>query len=122
MGTVTETVPPIAGGTKKSVSDGGGVRFERLLGKHLMGATYATGGDTITMPAAPAGGTLFCVSILAYTRVAGMHIDWNLDTTTPKLIAYDEDNTSGIEAELSNGNAALAAVVVFLEFIYKIGA
>lgn len=120
MGTTVETTPPFKAGANKDNSQGG-IRMERRYAIHTMGATYATGGDTVTLPAAPPGGTLWCVHILSYTRVAGMSIHWNKDTSTPKLIAYDEDNTSGIEAELANASAALAAVVVHLEFIYTIG-
>ncbi len=121
MGTVTTTVTPVSSGSPKTIQSKGGLRIERVLGKHLMGATYATGGDTITMPGTPPGGTLFCVHILAYDRVAGLSLHWDGSVSTPKIKAFDEDNTSGIEAELANANAALAAVVVYLEFIYKIG-
>lgn len=120
MGTTTESTPAFRGGASKDASLGG-IRIERLYTKHVMGATYATNGDTITLPAAPPGGTLWCVHILAYTRVAGMSLHWNESTTTPKIVAFDEDNTSGIEAELANANAALAAVNVFLELIYTVG-
>lgn len=122
MGTVTTTAGPYANGSPKTVTSRGGMRIERKITKNLMGATYATGGDTVTKPDAPPGGTLIAVQILAdENRPAGISMTWNGSASTPKILAYDEDNTSGIEAELTNANAALAAVVVWLEWIYTVG-
>lgn len=119
MGTTAETVPAFTGGSPKNFSLGG-TKVARVLAKHTMGATYATGGDTITLPPAPAGGTLFCVSVLGYTQTAAaVDILWDGSVVTPKLKVYVE--TTGTSAELANGNAGQAATVVFLEFIYTIG-
>lgn len=120
MGTMVTVVPPTAGGTKKTVSTGG-IRYEKLIGEFTMGATYATGGDTLPLPVVP-GGTLRCVSILYYERVAGMSLHWDGSTSTPKIKAFDEDNASGIEAELANASSALAAVEVIVEYVFRIGA
>lgn len=119
MGTVTQTVAPMKLGSPKTVASRGGRRIERLLGKHLMGATYATGGDTITMPTAPPGGTLFAINVVSYTPQAGVLIQWDQSTSTPKLKVFVE--SAGTSAELANGNAGQAATVVFLEFLYTVG-
>lgn len=103
------------------VASRGGVRKRELYGEALMGATYATGGDTLPTPPTISGFTLWAVSILAYERVAGMSLHWNFDTATPKIVAFDEDNASGIEAELANASAALAAVNVKYALIYLSG-
>ncbi len=120
MGTLVTVVPPASGGTLKTVSKGG-MRYERLIGEFTMGATYATGGDTLPLPTVP-GGTLRCVSILHYERVAGMSVHWDGSVSAPKIIAFDEDNASGIEAELANASSALAAVEVIVEYIFRVGA
>lgn len=122
MGTVTTTAGPYASGSPKTVYSTGGRRLVRKVTKNLMGATYATSGDTVTKPDAPPGGTLLCINILADpNRPAGISFTWDGSTSTPKIIAYDEDNTSGIEAELANGSAALVAQVLYIEWIYTVG-
>ena len=119
MGTVTDVASPIEGGTRTPISRGA-ARYISLIGKHLMGATYATNGDTITMPGTPPGGTLFCVEVIAVdTLLAGREILWNGSLVTPKLQAFVE--TAGASAELANASATLAAVNVYLRFIYKVG-
>lgn len=119
MGTTVEVEVPVEGGTRKAVSEAG-VRFIHLYGKHTMGATYATGGDTVALPSAPPGYTLWCVNILSAPGLpAGHTLQWDGTEATPKILAYDEDNTTGIQAELAADSAALAAVELYLDFIYK---
>lgn len=120
MGTTVEVEVPLEGGTRKTVSEAG-IKFIHKYGKHTMGATYANpGGDTVSMPDVPPGYTLWCVNILAAPGLpAGYSLVWDGSETTPKIIAYDEDGTSGIQAELTNSSAALAAVELYLDFIYK---
>lgn len=121
MGTVTYTIPPIDPGAGKPESHGG-VKIVRRLAKCLMGATYATGGDELAVPSAPPGGTLASIAIhSAPSLPAGISLRVVFSTSAPKIMAMDEDNTSGIEAELSNGNAALVAQVVWVEFVWTIG-
>lgn len=121
MGTLVTLVAPASAGAKKDYSEGG-IVYDVKYGEFTMGATYATGGDTVPLPDAPPGGVLRAVEIVHYDRLAGMSIHWDGSTVTPKLVAFDEDNVSGIEAELANASAALAAVDVILRFIYRIGA
>lgn len=121
MGAFTATQGAFRVSVPPAVSRGGGVQAIEILTKGTMGATYATGGDTVAIPSAPTNFDLFAVEIVSYTRVPGISIHWDQSTSAPKLIAYDEDNTSGIEAELANANAALAACVVTLRFIFVAG-
>lgn len=122
MGTVTHTVAPVQGGDLP-VASRGGIRFKTVRSKSLMGATYATGGDTVTLPTAPDGYSLYEVRITSSPSLpVGISLHWDGSTSTPKILAYDEDNTSGVQAELANASAALVAAVVFLEFVYKSGA
>lgn len=119
MGSMVEVETPLEGGTRKPVSEAG-IKFIHLYGKQTMGATYATGGDTVAVPDAPPGYTLWCLDILSAVGLpAGFTLAWDGDSDEPKILAYDEDDTSGVQAELANGNAALAAVEVYLDFIYK---
>ncbi len=123
MGTVTTTAGPYQGGSPKTVASRGGVQFVRKITKNLMGATYATGGDTVTKPDAPPGGTLFCVHVLAAPNLpVGIDLVWDGAVgATVKILAYDEDNTSGVAAELANASAALVAQVLYIEWIYTVG-
>lgn len=121
MGTTVEQLGPLVRASRKAVDSTGGVGAESILMKHTMGATYATGGDTIALPAAPPGCTLFAVHVISHNAGPGMTIVWDHSTSTPKLLWYDEDNTSGVAAEGGNGVNTLAAVVVFLELIYTRG-
>jgi hypothetical protein len=120
MGTIVLTQSPLRASTDPAVSRGG-LRTAEYLAKCTMGATYATGGDTVTTPSAPTNYDLFAVEVISHNAGAGIDIEWNQSTSAPKLIAYDEDNTSGVAAQVSDGSSALAAVVVFLRFIYVSG-
>jgi hypothetical protein len=121
MGTVTHTIAPRRAGEPPVVSQGG-YREIRLRSKSLMGATYATGGDTVTEPDVPSGYDLQEVRITsAPALLATYTLHWDGSVSTPKIEAYVENATTGISAELGSGSAALAAQVVFLEFIYTSG-
>lgn len=121
MGTAAEVITPTEGGTRKAESQGG-VRIVRKFGTYTFPATYATGGDTVPQPDAPAGGTLISVHIVHADAPAGMTPKWTGNTTTVKILVTDEDNTSGISAELANANAAMSGLALHLEWIYRIGA
>jgi len=121
MGAFTVTQGAFTASKTPAVSVGGGLRVYEVLTRGTMGATYATGGDTVAIPTAPTNYDLWAVEIVSYTRVAGISIHWDQSTSAPKLIAYDEDDTSGIEAQLANASTALAAAVVTLRFIFVAG-
>ena len=121
MGSFTPTQAAFRASRTPAVSVGGGLRVEEMATVGTMGATYATGGDSVAIPTPPPNYDLWAVEIISYTRIAGYSIHWNQSVSTPKLIAYDEDGTSGIEAELANASNALAAVVVYLRFIFVAG-
>jgi|GEM_PF-6339491 len=121
MGTIVFTQAPIESSEPPATSRGGGVRVKNFLATMTMGATYATGGDTVTAAATITGYDLFAVEVISHNAGAGIDIVWDHSTSTPKLIAYDEDGTSGIAAQLGNGSSALAAVVVYLRYVYVAG-
>lgn len=121
MGTLATVVEPTEGGAAP-MDARGGVRWVRKIGEYTFPATYASGGDTVPLPDAPPGGTLRCVSIVHAATPAGIDVRWDGDTAEPELLAYDEDNTSGVAAELANGNGQLDGLVVILEFLYRVGA
>lgn len=119
MGTVTHSRAPFESGELPVVSRAG-IRTKRLRSTSLMGATYATSGDTVTLPTAPAGYTLDEVKITSAIGLpAGFILTWDGNKTTPKIIAYDP--ATGTHAQLANASAALAAVVLYLEFVYVSG-
>lgn len=120
MGTLAEVIAPSAGGTRKTVSEGG-IRYEMWYGEFTFPATYATNGDTVPKPQGPAGGTLKAVQVVHAALPAGIDVQWDGGTSTIKLKAFDEDNTSGVAAELANGNGQLDGITAILGFLYRIG-
>lgn len=121
MGTVVHTRGAFEAGSPPSVSRGS-IREKRLRLKSTMGATYATGGDTVPLPTAPSGYDLDEVRITSSPALpAGITLHWDGSVATPKIVATDEDNTTGISAELASASAALAAAVLYLELVYVSG-
>lgn len=120
MGTLTATATHRRGGYKEESR--GGVRLESIYVVTAGAATYATSGDTLPTPTVPTGWTLLSIELVWWDKAAGITIKWNGNTSTPKLIAFDEDNTSGIEAELANGNAQLNGLAMHFRYNYRIGA
>lgn len=121
MGALVYTQTPFTASKEPAVSVGGGIRAHEVYATATFGATYATGGQTFTQPTVPTNYDLWAVEVLAHDAGAGIDIRWDLSTATPKLLAYDEDDTSGIAAQLANSSAALAAVVVKLRLVYVAG-
>jgi hypothetical protein len=120
MGTLTVVTPPTAGSTRKTVSEGG-VRFEMEIAELTGAATYATNGDVLPIPTRPTGWVLKAIEVVHAATPAGITVRWNGNTTTPKLLAYDEDNTSGVQAELANADTQLASIVVVLRYVWRVG-
>jgi hypothetical protein len=115
---VTQVAPRRAGDTPPSSQ--GGVRYEIRRGRATMGATYATGGDSMPTPATISGYTLDEVRITSTTGLpAGVQLQWDGGIAPPKIFAYDP--ATGTHAQLANASAALAAVVVRYEYVYISG-
>jgi hypothetical protein len=117
MGTVAYTETPQRGGSPAPVARGA-VTYNLYYAKVTMSASYASGGDTVTKPTVPDNQALWALEVIEHTAGAGIDIRWNGNTTTPKLLMYDEDNTSGVAAEITGDQSAVS---VFLRFIYKTG-
>lgn len=108
MGTATMTTAPRAGGNPAPVSVGG-VEFVEVYCTQTMSNSYATGGETLVVPAG--FGTLYAVELI--TRHDGTRIwEWDKNTSTPKAIAYDAFATQeGAATDVS-------AVVLHIKFIF----
>lgn len=108
MGTATFASAPRAGGKAAPVSDGA-VTFKEVYATVTMSNSYATGGETLPVPAGH--GTLYAVEII--TRHDGTRIwEWTNGTSTPKAIAYDAFATQ-------EGNATdVSAVTLYVKYIF----
>lgn len=108
MGTATMASAPRAGGNPAPRSVGG-VTFIEVYTTQTMSNSYATGGETLLVPAGY--GTLYGVDII--TRHDGTRIwEWDRNTSTPKAIAYDAFATQeGAATDVS-------AVTLFIKFIF----
>lgn len=71
--------------------------------------SYASGGEAVTPGSL--GLTYVEELFLNPPNTAGIHAAWNQSPTAPKVVLYDEDNISGIEAEASG---TFTTVVNFL--------
>lgn len=111
MGTLANTVEFRPVSTPPAVSRGGGSRELRLRGKVTGSASYATGGDTLTVPA-PSGYTLAEVIITSQPATFVREWRWNQDTSTPKLLAFDAVNTQ------EGSTTDVSADVLFVELRY----
>lgn len=99
----------------------GSMRFQRAYAVATLGTQYDTGGNEVALPDAPDGYDLWCVVVLNHNLGPGLDVWWNQSPSAPKLLVYDEDNTSGIAAELADNDTNHAAKILFLELIYKSG-
>lgn len=106
--------PSILGGgaSVAPVSQVGSPHNLRVLVSFTMSASYATGGDTLTLPTSDVRGhDLVGVNVL--TRQDGTRFyDWNGSTSAPKIKAY----TDGATEETSTTD--LSAVTLKVELIY----
>lgn len=106
--------PSISGGhgSVAPVRQMGSIHNLRVIASFTMSASYATGGDTLTLPTNDVRGhELLGVNVL--TRQDGTRFyDWNGSTTAPKIKAYTAGN-----AEVSNATD-LSAVTLKVELIY----
>lgn len=106
--------PSILGGgaSVAPVSQVGSPHNLRVLTSFTMSASYATGGDTLTLPTADVRGhELVAVNVL--TRQDGTRFyDWNGSVSAPKIKAYTAGN-----AEASSA-ADLSAITLKVELIY----
>lgn len=121
MGSLVFTQNPFQSSEQPAVSRGGGKRSISFLSKATFGTQYDTGGQTFTQPTVPTNFVLFLVEVIDHNLGAGIDVRWNLDATTPKLLAYDEDNTSGVAAEVADDATTYAANIVFLRLTYVAG-
>ena len=111
MGTFTNTTQFSPVSNEPAVSRGGGKRELCLRGKVTGSASYATGGDTLSVPA-PSGYTLAEVRITSQPATFVREWRWDQSTSTPKLLAFDAVNTQ-------EGNATdVSADVLFVELLY----
>lgn len=111
MGTFTNTTQFAPVSVQPAVSRGGGSRELRLRGKVTGSSSYATGGDTLSVPA-PSGYTLAEVRITSQPSTFVREWRWDQSTSTPKLLAYDAVNTQ--EANATD----VSADVLFVELLY----
>lgn len=106
--------PSILGGgaSVAPVSQVGSPHNLRVLVSFTMSASYATGGDTLTLPTADVRGhDLVGVNVL--TRQDGTRFyDWDGSTSAPKIKAYTAGN-----AQVSS-TTDLSAVTLKVELIY----
>lgn len=110
MGTLANTTEFAQAGEPVAVSKGGR-REIRLRGKVTGSASYATGGDTLTVPTIT-GASLAEVRITAQPPAMTRIWAWDGSTSTPKLIAYDAFATQ--EANATN----VSADVLHVELVY----
>lgn len=110
MGTVANTVQFTPISEEPAVSRAG-VRELRLRGKVTGSSSYATGGETLTVPTLT-GYTLYEVRITSQPPAGTRLWAWDGSTSTPKLKAYDAFATQ-------EGNATdVSADVLFIELVY----
>lgn len=121
MGSLVYTQAPFEVSSQPAVSKGGGVRSLQFLFKATMGTQYDTGGQTFTQPTVPSNYDLFLVEVIDHDLGAGYDVRWNLDAATPKLLVYDEDNTSGVAAENADDATIHAVKVVWVRLTYVAG-
>lgn len=100
------------GGSVAPVSQVGSAHNLRVLTSFTMSASYATGGDTLTLPTADVRGKdLVGVNVL--TRQDGTRFyDWDGSVSAPKIKAYTAGN-----AQVSS-TTDLSAVTLKVELIY----
>jgi hypothetical protein len=111
MGTFTNTSQFTPVSTPPAISRGGGKRELVLKAKVTGSASYATGGDTLSVPA-PSGYTLYEVRVTSQPSTFIREWRWDQNVSTPKLIAYDAVNTQ-------EGNATdVSADVLFIEAVF----
>jgi hypothetical protein len=110
MGTFTNTSQFTPVSEPPAVSRGGGKRELVLRAKLTGSASYATGGDTVTLPA-PDGYTLYELRVTSQPPATRTYV-WDQSTSAPKLIAFDAFATQ--EANATN----VSADVIFVEAIY----
>lgn len=110
MGTVANTAPFVEYGSTTPVSKGGKRRVV-MIGTVTMSNSYATGGDTITVPVIT-GYSLKAVEVVNRTDGTRLY-DWDGSTATPKLKAY-----TGLAAEAvaTTDLSAVAARTVILTY------
>ena len=113
---VAYTVNPFRVGSPAPVSRGAKT-VEYYHAKVTMPDAYSSGG-TVAKPTVPDNLSLWALEVIEHTAGAGFDIRWNGSTSAPKLLMYDEDNTSGIAAEVSGD---VSTIAVWLRFIYTTG-
>ena len=110
MGTFTNTTQFKQVSEEPAVSRGG-AREIKLRGKITGSSSYATGGDTVTVPTIT-GATLAEVRITAQPPSGTRVWAWDQGTSTPKILAFDAFATQ--EANATN----VSADVLFVELVY----
>lgn len=93
-------------------SDRGGHigRLRTWVGTITFDSSYPTGGEAID--AGQFGMSSIVTLIVGSTDEAGISARW--DQANSKIILFDEDNTSGIEAQFANTGDASGVVVTVL--------
>lgn len=115
MGTVANTTDFREGGSPKAVSRGGKT-LRYFLGKVTLSSSYATGGDTLTVPTLPTGFSLVAVFIAENPDATPRFVSWDGSTGTPKLKAFVESTgTLGEVANTTNLSAVTRNVLLVYE-------
>ena len=102
MGTATCTLLTGANSEGPVTRMGPGHDHREVIFKIVPSASYATGGETIALPADAKLGDIVAIELI--TRHDGTRIwEWNGSTTAPKVIAYDafatqEGNATDVSA------------------------
>ena len=88
MGTATSELVSSGTQTHAMITGAGGPSVDIVMVTITMSSSYATGGETLTLPASIKGKQLRAVHLI--NRHDGTRVwEWDGSTTTPKLKAYD---------------------------------
>lgn len=99
-------------GRKKDNLHGTQGGFRVWMGTITFDSSYPTGGEAVT--AADFGMSAIHTMIISSTDEAGISARW--DHANLKIKLFDEDNTSGVEAEFANTGDASGVVVEAVVF------
>lgn len=115
MGTVSNTTGWIEASEPPAVSRG---KSRRVVTADItLSASYATGGDTITLP--DGFGTLRALFI-SPTIKGGYHLTWDGGTTTAKIIAYDlADSTAANIGAQPSATTDLSTISVDVMAVFE---
>lgn len=114
MGTVSITAGPLQASEQPAVSRGGR-RRTTVYGTFSMSASYATGGDTITVPNASSYGTLVFLTV-SPSISGGYALSWATDGSA-KIQAYDVQDATAANLGDEAGSTADLSTITGLRFM-----